>query len=154
MPTHYKGSPDEIATLNAFIKLTRANNTLHQQLSRSLAEYNLTESQFAVLEALYYLGPLNQRSIGEKILKSGGNITMVIVNLEKQGWVDKSKDLKDKRSYTVRLTVEGERLIKEVFPGHLQRISELFSCLDHTELKELSELCKKLGLFASKWTSD
>ena len=154
MPTHYKGSPDEIATLNAFIKLTRASNTLHQQLSRSLAEYNLTESQFGVLEALYYMGPLNQRSIGEKILKSGGNITMVIVNLEKQGWVDKSKDLKDKRSYTVRLTVEGERLIKEVFPGHLQRISELFSCLDHTELNELSELCKKLGLFASKWTSD
>ena len=154
MPTHYKGSPDEITTLNAFIKLTRASNTLHQQLSRSLAEYNLTESQFGVLEALYHLGPLNQRSIGEKILKSGGNITMVVVNLEKQGWVDKSKDLNDKRSYTVRLTAEGEQLIKEVFPGHLQRISALFSCLDHNELKELSELCKKLGLFASEWTSD
>ena len=115
MPTHYKGSPDEIATLNAFIKLTRASNTLHQQLSRSLAEYNLTESQFGVLEALYYMGPLNQRSIGEKILKSGGNITMVIVNLEKQGWVDKSKDLKDKRSYTVRLTVEEGTVNKRGF---------------------------------------
>ena len=69
MPTHYKRSPDEITTLNAFIELTRASNTLHQQLSRSLAEYNLTESQFGVLEALYHLGPLNQRSIGEKILK-------------------------------------------------------------------------------------
>ena len=68
MPTHYKGSPSEIATLDAFIKLTRASNTLHHQLSRSLAEYNLTESQFGVLEALYYLGPLNQRSLGEKIL--------------------------------------------------------------------------------------
>ena len=61
MPTHYKGSPSEIATLNAFIKLTRASNTLHQQLSRSLADYKLTESQFGVLEALYHLGSLNQR---------------------------------------------------------------------------------------------
>ena len=57
MLTHYKESPSEIATLDAFIKLTRASNTLHHQLSRSLAEYNLTESLFGVLEALYYLGP-------------------------------------------------------------------------------------------------
>tara|TARA_B100000900_G_C20591640_1_gene721852 strand:+ start:2922 stop:3242 length:321 start_codon:yes stop_codon:yes gene_type:complete len=100
MLTHYKESPSEIATLDPFIKLTRASNTLHHQLSRSLAEYNLTESQFGVLEALYYLGPLNQRSLGEKILKSGGNITMVIVNLEEQGWVTKIKDEKDKRAHT------------------------------------------------------
>ena len=152
MPTHYKGSPSEIATLNAFIKLTRASNTLHNQLSRSLAEHNLTESQFGVLEALYHLGPLNQRSLGEKILKSGGNITMVIVNLAKQGWVTNTKDQKDKRSHTITLTAEGERFIEEVFPGHLERISELFSCLEEDELMELSSLCKKLGVFASKWT--
>ena len=110
MPTHYKGSPSEIAKLDALIKLTRASNTLHHQLSRSLAEYNLTESQFGVLEALYYLGPLNQRSLGEKILKSGGNITMVIVNIEKQGWVTKIKDQKDKRAHTITLTAEGRIL--------------------------------------------
>lgn len=154
MPTHYKGSPNEIATLNAFIKLTRASNILHQQLSRSLADYKLTESQFGVLEALYHLGPLNQRSLGEKILKSGGNITMVIVNLEKQGWVTKAKDQNDKRSHTITLTADGKRLIEEAFPGYLQRISELFSCLEDDELAELSCLCKKLGLFASQWKAE
>lgn len=154
MPTHYKGSSGEIATLNAFIKLTRASNTLHLQLSRSLANYKLTESQFGVLEALYHLGPLNQRSLGEKILKSGGNITMVIVNLEKQGWVTKTKDQNDKRSHTITLTADGKRIIEEVFPGHLQRISELFSCLEENELAELSSLCKKLGVFASQWKAE
>ena len=153
MPTHYKGSPSEIAKLDALIKLTRASNTLHHQLSRSLAEYNLTESQFGVLEALYYLGPLKQRSLGEKILKSGGNITMVIVNIEKQGWVTKIKDQKDKRVHTITLTAKGKDFIKDVFPGHIQRISELFNCLDDDELMELSVICKKLGTFASQWTA-
>ena len=100
------------------------------------------------------MGPLNQRSLGEKILKSGGNITMVIVNLEKQDWVTKTKDQNDKRSHTITLTADGERLIEEAFPGHLQRISELFSCLEDDELAELSCLCKKLGLFASQWKAE
>ena len=106
-----------------------------------------------MLEALYYLGPLNQRNLGEKILKSGGNITMVIVNLEKQGWVTKIKDQKDKRAHTITLTAEGKNFIKKVFPGHIQRISELFNCLDDGELMELSVICKKLGTFASQWTA-
>ncbi len=45
----------------------------------------LTESQFGVLDSLFHLGPMKQKEIGKKILKSGGNITMVINNLEKRG---------------------------------------------------------------------
>jgi MarR family 2-MHQ and catechol resistance regulon transcriptional repressor len=53
---------------------------------RVLAEPKLTISQFGVLEALYHKGPLCQRDIASKILKSTGNITLVIVNLEKSVW--------------------------------------------------------------------
>ena len=146
MGTSYTGSSSEVNTLNAFIKLMRASESLNMRLNRHLSDVNLTVSQFGTLEVLYHLGPLNQRSIGEKLLKSGGNITMVIDNLEKQGYVIRKKDPSDRRAVLIHLTKEGEKFISQFFPKHLNRIKEEFSVLSEEEKKTLAEICKKLGL--------
>lgn len=146
MGTHYSGSKAEKSTLNAFIKLMRATESINNRLNKHLADANLTVSQFGTLEVLLHLGPLNQRSIGEKLLKSGGNITMVIDNLEKSGYVKRKKDPEDRRAVLIHLTDEGKSFIEEFFPKHLDRIKQEFSVLTEEEKETLSELCKKLGL--------
>lgn len=146
MGTHYSGSTSEVNTLNAFIKLMRATDSLTNRLNKHLAEANLTESQFGTLEALHHLGPLNQRSIGEKILKSGGNITMVVDNLEKQGYVKRKKDPNDRRAVQIHLTEKGESFIREFFPKHLEKIKGEFSVFTEEEKITIATLCKKLGV--------
>ncbi|HKK44836.1 MAG TPA: MarR family transcriptional regulator, partial [Balneolaceae bacterium] len=113
---------------------------------RQLSDNDLTISQFGVLEALHHLGPLNQKALAEKLLKSGGNITLVIDNLEKSGWVERQRNPEDRRSILIHLTPEGEKLIKDYFPRHLDHIMEEFSLLNEDELEQLSCICKKLGL--------
>lgn len=146
MATHYQGTEDEILTLNAFIKLTRASESINNRLNRHLAENNLTVSQFGTLEVLLHLGPLNQRAIGEKLLKSGGNITMVIDNLEKNGLVSRKKDPSDRRAVLIHLTDKGKTFISTIFPQHLSKIKKEFSVLNKEEKKKLADICKKLGL--------
>jgi len=146
MGTHYSGSKSDKSTLNAFIKMMRATESINNRLNRHLADANLTVSQFGTLEVLLHLGPLNQRAIGEKLLKSGGNITMVIDNLEKSGYVKREKDPDDRRAVLIHLTEEGKALIEDFFPKHLERIKEEFSVLTEEEKSTLSELCKKLGI--------
>lgn len=146
MGTHYSGTESEKNTLNAFIKLMRATESINTRLNRHLSDADLTVSQFGTLEALYHLGPLNQRAIGEKILKSGGNITMVVDNLEKGGFVVRKKDPGDRRAVLIHLTKRGETFIKNFFPKHLEKIKEEFSVLTEKEKATLSELCKKLGV--------
>ncbi len=146
MGTNFSGTESEKNTLNAFIKLMRATESINNRLNRHLAEADLTVSQFGTLEALYHLGPLNQRTIGEKLLKSGGNITMVIDNLEKCGYVTRRKDPDDRRAVLIHLTPEGKRFIKNFFPKHLDRIKKEFSVLSEKEKETLADLCKKLGL--------
>ena len=150
MGTHYKGSKKEVRTLNAFIKLMRATESINNRLSRHLAKQDLTISQFGVLEALLHLGPLNQKSLAEKLLKSGGNITLVIDNLEKSGWVERQTNPEDRRSVLVHLTPKGKDLITEYFPQHLQKIMGEFSSLTDQELDQLADICKKIGLQNSK----
>ncbi|WP_441000017.1 MarR family winged helix-turn-helix transcriptional regulator [Fodinibius sp. SL11] len=146
MGTHYQGNEREEKTLNAFIKLMRATETINNRLNRQLSDVGLTISQFGVLEALLHLGPLNQKALGEKLLKSGGNITLVIDNLEKSGWVERHQDPEDRRSMLIHLTDEGEEFISDYFPKHLDRIVSEFEVLSDNELEQLGNICKKLGL--------
>jgi MarR family 2-MHQ and catechol resistance regulon transcriptional repressor len=146
MGTHYEGTEEEKRALNAFITLMRAGESLSARLSRDLAGKGLTMTQFGALEALLHLGPLCQRELGSKLLRSGGNITLVVDNLEKQGLIRRDRDGSDRRYVTVNLTPEGRRLIERVFREHLALIVEAMAVLSPREQENLRRLCRRLGL--------
>ncbi|MBI1881639.1 MAG: MarR family transcriptional regulator [Chloroflexi bacterium] len=145
MPTHYRGSDQEVLALNTFIKLSRASDALLARLNQHDTMANLTHSQFGVLESLYHLGPMCPGELSTKLLKSGGNMTLVIDNLEKQGLVQRERDSEDRRMIIVSLTPAGHELISEIFPNHVAAIVEELSYLTPEEQKTLGDLCRKLG---------
>lgn len=146
MKKTFKGNQQEVRALSAYIKLMRAAESVTARIHRHLASVGLTLSQFAVLEALFHLGPLYQREIGQKLLRSSGNITVVIDNLEKRGYVKRDRRKDDRRFMFVRLTDEGFELIGKVFPPHAAVIAREMGVLNARELETLGQLCKKLGL--------
>ena len=145
MPTHYTGTSAEMRTLDTFIKLTRCTNSLLARLAERNSIGELTYSQFAVLEALYHIGPMTAGEVSQKILKSGGNLTLVIDNLERDGLVRRERDGKDRRVIHVHLTEAGKRKVEAVFPGHVAALVDEFKVLSAGEQKTLGELCRKLG---------
>lgn len=142
----YAGNKQEMRTLGAYVKLMRAAESITVRIHRHLADVGLTVSQFGALEALYHIGPLTQKAIAEKLLKSTGNITMVIDNLEKRKLVRRVRHGEDRRFFVVNLTKKGYSLINKIFPNHAKIIMNEFSVLNKTEQEELARLCKKLGL--------
>jgi len=146
MGTRYRGRPEEVRALDAFIKLLRATKSVTSRLERQLGKEGLTESQFGVLEALLHLGPLCQRELSAKILRSGANVTTVVDNLEKRSLVRRARESDDRRYVTVHLSDEGRALVEKALPDHVARIVEVFGQLDAKELQSLGDLCKKLGL--------
>ena len=146
MGTHYKGSKKEAKALESYIKLVRSAESLSSKIYLELKEIDLTESQFGVLDALYHLGPMKQKEIGKKILKSGGNITMVIDNLEKRNFVKRKRGKKDRRQFVVHLTKKGKEKIIAVLPQIAKLIKKQFEILNTAEQNELQRLCKIVGL--------
>ncbi|HTV59553.1 MAG TPA: MarR family transcriptional regulator [Verrucomicrobiae bacterium] len=145
MPTHYKGDVETARALNAFINLIRASDSLLARLTPLLEPYGLTAGQFGVLEALYHLGPLCQHALAEKLLRSGGNVTLVVDNLEKHGWVRRVRQEKDRRMVMIHLTPAGEKLIARVFPEHARALVREMSRLMPSEQESLRKICRKLG---------
>ena len=132
--------------LNTYTKLMRAAESVTGRVNRFMAAADLTISQFGVLEALYHKGPLCQRDIAAKILKSTGNITLVIDNLEKRGLVRRERDTTDRRYLTVYLTDTGTALIAKTFADVEAAIVAEMAVLELEEQELLGALCKKLGL--------
>ena len=145
MGTHYRGTEEEVRALDAYIKLLRAADSTTSRLSRHMSTKGLTVSQFGTLEALLHLGPLFQCDLGKKLLKSGGNVTMVVDNLQKRGLVERRREGEDRRFVKVSLTEEGRKLIGDFFPCHAAAIVEEMRALTPPEQEELGRLCRKLG---------
>jgi MarR family 2-MHQ and catechol resistance regulon transcriptional repressor len=141
-----KFTKTDALALKTYIKLMRAAESVTARIHKQLSEKGLTISQFGILEALYHLGPMSQRDVGNKILKSSGNITMVIDNLEKRKLVKRITNKTDRRSFTIHLTEAGHGFIRNFFPSHAARIVKEMSILKPSEQQELGRLCKKLGL--------
>lgn len=145
MPTHYKGIETEVRALNAFVNLMRGSDSLARRLNAQLEPLGLTMGQFGVLEALYHLGPMCQKALGEKLLRSGGNVTLVVDNLSKHGWVRRERQADDRRLIRIHLTPKGRTLIAQVFPKHVQAIVKEMSALEPKEQEALRRICRKLG---------
>lgn len=150
MGTRHRGSRKETESLDAFIALMRCSESVLVSTSTPYAAEGLTSSQFGTLEALYHIGPLHQKDIAAKLLRSGGNVVMVVDNLEKRDLVKRRRDTEDRRCTWVELTPAGRLLIEGLFPRVLERIVDCLSVLTPKERIELHHLCRKLGKGASE----
>ncbi len=146
MSIGFKISEKEKEALGLIIKMHRSLHAVESKTLNRLVDIKLTVSQFSVLEVLYPLGPMCQSLLANKVLKSSGNLTTVIDNLEKRELVERRRSTEDRRYIDVHITEKGSALIEEFFPGHMERLVDVFSVLTAAERKELARLTKKLGL--------
>jgi len=146
MGSHYSGSPREMRALNAYIKLLRSARTVSERVRGHQTVTELNDSQFGALEALYHLGSMPQKTIGEKLLMCKSNVVAIVDSLEALEYVNRRQDSNDRRLVNVSITEGGRRYIERTLPAHVDAIAQEFSCLTASEQDELARLCRKLGL--------
>ncbi|MBF8297031.1 MAG: transcriptional regulator, MarR family [Bacteroidetes bacterium] len=143
--TEQYGKKADLA-LSLWVKLARASSTFGRLSGKDIERYGLTQPQFGVVEILGHLGPMTIGEVGRKMLVTGGCITVILDNLEKEDLVERIRSTEDRRVIKVQLTTKGRHLFKEVFTQHAERVAQLASVLTEDEQAQLSQLLKKLGL--------
>lgn len=131
--------------LDLWVKLARCFSRFNSRTIEHIRRFGLTQAQFGVIECLGHLGPMKVGDLCHKMLVTGGNMTVVLDNLQKQGLVVRSASAGDRRAFLIRLTSKGAALFRRIFPEHALRIAELTSALTGNEQIELARLLKKLG---------
>jgi MarR family 2-MHQ and catechol resistance regulon transcriptional repressor len=131
--------------LSTWVKLARAFSVFNRRTVEHIRTFGLTQAQFGVLDVLGHLGPVTLGTLCKKNLVSGGNMTVVVDNLERGGLVERRRSRNDRRAIHVHLTPKGKTLFARIFPDHATFVAETASVLSEKELLQLGALLKKLG---------
>lgn len=131
-------------SMKTVVKIDRLRLKLHNKTVNYLNEHDLTFNQFKVLEVLYHRGNLNIGSITKLTMSTPGNITVVVKNLKRDGWITTIADDKDKRASILTITKKGIEVIERVFPNHAKKLHKSLEILSDEELDTLYELLNKV----------
>ncbi|MFO1319340.1 MAG: MarR family transcriptional regulator [Burkholderiales bacterium] len=137
---------DDHQALKLWLRLlactTRVESEIRSRLRRdfgiSLARFDLMAQLDRDPEGLK-MGELSRR-----MMVSGGNVTGLTDELEKEGLVARLDDPADRRAYTVKLTAEGRSRFRRMAEVHERWVIELFDGLTGAEKAQTYRLLAKL----------
>ena len=96
---------------------------------------------------------LRMNELSRLLMVTGGNITAIVDQLEKEGQVERLDDSADRRAFRIRLTRSGEKSFLEMARAHEQWVVELLGGLSRKEHDELLKLLAKLKQHAVEVTA-
>lgn len=131
-------------SMQTWMQIFRSFNKIRAKEMFYIQSFDLTMNQFQVLEVLYHKGDLNVSSITKLTMSTPGNITVVLKNLKRDGYVDSLPNEKDKRASILSITQSGRDVIEKLFPDHAKNFEEYFKEFSIDEMETLFSLLKKL----------
>ncbi|GAE24522.1 transcriptional regulator [Halalkalibacter wakoensis JCM 9140] len=124
-----------------WFRLARFYNESNRKSNQHVKSWGLTIAQFDLLAQIGVHQPISQQELAEKLFVSKGNITQMLVKLEKLELVERKQEWRVKR---ITLTPKGEQLFQDVVPKQERFQAAQFAKLDYHEQKQLLSLLKKL----------
>ncbi|HSF31330.1 MAG TPA: MarR family transcriptional regulator, partial [Candidatus Tectomicrobia bacterium] len=108
--------PFESLEQEALLNVLRTADVLMQRISTVLKPFKLSHSQYNVLRILRGAGPdgLACQEVAERMISRDPDITRLLDRLEARGLVTRTREQKDRRVVTVRITPEGLRLLTQL----------------------------------------
>jgi MarR family 2-MHQ and catechol resistance regulon transcriptional repressor len=139
---------DRAAALRLMVVCSRAMRAVSEALRRELRAWDLSPTEFGVLEALYHKGPLPLGELAQRILITGASTTYTVKALETRGLMRRHPCAEDQRVVFGELTDAGRSLLCEVFPAHAESMRRLMAGLSTDEKLAAVDLLRRLGLAA------
>ncbi len=125
------------------------NSRIRRMLDETLAEYDLTASDWKVLCSLRWKGKPHRRSAGElaRITDlSSGTMTTRLDGLEQAGLVRRLPDPDDRRGVLVELTKKGLNVHREAVGVQVEKEAVLAQALSAAEKEQLNDLLRRVLL--------
>jgi DNA-binding MarR family transcriptional regulator len=137
-----QGKPFESLQAEVFLNLMRTADALSRGVEEILKLAELSHTQYNVLRILRGAGEqgLCCREVAERMITRDPDITRLVDRLERRGLLARSRDSKDRRVITVRITRAGQKLLKDLDRPMAEYNRKLLRHMDNSDLRKLAEL--------------
>lgn len=133
---------DHHASLRLWLRLLSCTTLVEETIRQKLREhFDITLSRFDLMAQLErHREGLTMGELSRRMMVSGGNITVIVDQLEKELLVQRKVAATDRRSYRVLLTTSGRKSFARMASAHERWVIDLFSGLDEAQQEQLSQL--------------
>jgi DNA-binding MarR family transcriptional regulator len=143
------------SALRIWLRLLTCTQLIERRVRSGLREeFGTTLPRFDLMAQLErHREGLKMNELSRLLMVTGGNITAIVDQLEKEGQVERLDDSADRRAFRIRLTRSGEKSFTEMARAHEQWVVELLGGLSRKEHDELLKLLAKLKQHAMEVVS-
>ncbi len=119
-------------------------------ITKRMEKYNIGQGQFMFLLELYIEDGRNQEELSKVLKIDKGTTARAIKKLEEEGYIERFKDEKDKRSNKIYLTQKGRDVKESIFSVLDEWERKMSEHLDESEKELMIKLLKKVCLNIDK----
>lgn len=137
---------NEQSELRVWLRLLTCTTLIENQVSSRLrSAFDTTLPRFDLMAQLARCPDgLGMSEVSQRMMVSGGNVTGITDNLERDGLIERVAIPEDRRAKKVRLTEKGHVVFHEMAEVHATWIDDLLGGLTTQEQQQLYALLGKL----------
>src|ERR671911_1622994 len=126
---------DDHSALRIWLRLLTCTQLIERRVRSGLREeFSTTLPRFDLMAQLErHPEGLKMNELSRLLMVTGGNVTTIVDQLEKEGLVERLDDAEDRRAFRIRLTRAGDKSFAEMARAHEQWVVELLSGLSRRE---------------------
>jgi DNA-binding MarR family transcriptional regulator len=137
---------DDHSALRIWLRLLTCTQLIERRVRSGLREeFATTLPRFDLMAQLErHREGLKMNELSRLLMVTGGNVTAIVDQLEKEGLVERLDEPGDRRAFCIRLTRAGVKSFTEMARAHELWVVELLAGLSRREHDELLKLLAKL----------
>ena len=106
---------------------------------------DLSVSEAHAIEILGKHGPMNMKSLAQKLGVTTGTTTVTVDRLEKNEYAERQPVKEDRRVHLITLTAKGKRAFAEHHRYHSDLTEQILSALSAEESEQFLAILKKIN---------
>jgi DNA-binding MarR family transcriptional regulator len=135
---------DSVNAFTGFL-LRKVSMASFGAFSEIVSEYGLHPMHYGMLTIIAAEEPISQQDLSRRTGVDPSTMVARMDVLEERGLVDRIRSTDDRRSYEIRLSAAGRKILRELGKRAAEHGERFFAPLSKTERRVLHELLAKLA---------
>ena len=146
MDREYISRQDDHRSLRVWLRLLTCTQLIERNVrSRLREQFATTLPRFDLMAQLErHRDGLKMNELSRLLMVTGGNVTAIVDQLEKEGLVERMDEPDDRRAFRIRLTRAGDKTFADMARAHEEWVVEMLAGMSRREQDELLKLLAKV----------
>ncbi len=124
--------------------LRMVSNVVRHRGREILVNFDITPPQFTALQVLMRHGRLTMGELGDLMYLASSTLTDLVDRMEKNRYVERERDEKDRRVIRLRVTRAGEEVYNAVMAKRREYLSGVLERMSPAEIMRLDEALQQI----------